>query len=74
MGRLLFSGNGLTAHLNFVFEVRDKPRRGERAFLVSGVRRREEEPRASSLLEELEEILLSLDILLMVVVQVEELP
>ena len=62
MGRLLFSGNGLTAHLNFVFEVREKPRRVERAFLVSVVRRRDEEPRASSLLEELEELVQNLGI------------
>ena len=45
-----------------MFEVREKPRRVERAFLVSVVRRREEEPRASSLLEELGELVQNLGI------------
>ena len=36
-----------------MFEVREKPKRVERAYLVSVVRRKDEEPRAESLLDEL---------------------
>ena len=39
-----------------MFEVSEKPRRVERAFLVSVVRHKEDEPRAFSLLEELKEL------------------
>tara|TARA_B100001123_G_scaffold444989_1_gene595330 strand:+ start:8097 stop:9371 length:1275 start_codon:yes stop_codon:yes gene_type:complete len=39
-----------------VFEVREKPKRVERAFLVSVVRRKEEQDQAESLLEELAEL------------------
>ncbi len=39
-----------------MFEVREKPKRVERAFLVSVVRRKEEQDQAESLLEELAEL------------------
>jgi GTP-binding protein HflX len=39
-----------------VFEVREKPKRVERAYLVSVVRRKDEESRAESLLDELAEL------------------
>ena len=45
-----------------MFEVREKPRRVERALLVSVVWRKEEEPRANSLLEELSELVQNLGI------------
>ena len=45
-----------------MFEVSEKPRRVERAFLVSVVRHKEEEGRAVSLLEELKELVENLGI------------
>ncbi len=45
-----------------MFEVREKPRRVERAYLVSVVRRKDEEKRAASLLDELGELVRNLGI------------
>ena len=45
-----------------MFEVSEKPRRVERAFLVSVVRHKEEEARAFSLLDELKELVENLGI------------
>lgn len=45
-----------------MFEVREKPKRVERAYLVSVVRRKDEEPRAESLLDELAELTANLGI------------
>ena len=45
-----------------MFEVSEKPRRVERAFLVSVVRQKEDEPRAFSLLDELKELVENLGI------------
>jgi GTP-binding protein HflX len=45
-----------------VFEVKEKPRKVERAFLLSVIKRKDEEPNAISLLDELEELVTNLGI------------
>ena len=39
-----------------MFEVKEKPKKVERAFLISVIQRKEDEPEAQSLLDELSEL------------------
>ena len=45
-----------------MFEVKEKPKKVERAFLISVIQRKEDEPEAQSLLDELSELVENLSI------------
>ena len=45
-----------------MFEVKEKPKKVERAFLLSVIQRKEDEPKAQSLLDELSELVENLSI------------
>ena len=46
-----------------MFEVKEKPKKVERAFLISVIQRKEDEPEAQSLLDELSELVENLSII-----------